>query len=214
MTPYLIKSVKGGPGDLDYKAKVTKKAAFGKDVTADTIDAMTQVVERGSGSFAQDLGRPVAGKTGSTTDNKAAWFDGFTPQLATAVGIYKGNGTESMSNLPRLRRAHRWHRPGAHLDRLHGDGAEGPEGPRVPEARRPGRRRRLHAAADHDQHDDDHDDHDDDHDHAEDHDDHDQDQRHGQTDTDQHRPAADTVTVGGRTDPDDTVDGVRPTHGG
>jgi membrane peptidoglycan carboxypeptidase len=100
VTPYLIKSAKGGPGELDYKVKVSKKAAFGKDVTADAIDAMTQVVERGSGSFAQGLGRPVAGKTGSTTDNKAAWFDGFTPQLATAVGIYKGNGTESMSKLP------------------------------------------------------------------------------------------------------------------
>lgn len=99
VSPYLIKSVKGGPGDLDYKVKVAKKAAFGKDVTADAIDAMTQVIQRGSGSFAQQLGRPVAGKTGSTTDNKAAWFDGFTPQLATAVGIYKGNGTKSMSNI-------------------------------------------------------------------------------------------------------------------
>lgn len=100
VTPYFIKTVKGGPGGLDYKVKVVKKAAFDKKVTADAIDAMTQVVERGSGSFAQGLGRPVAGKTGSTTDNKAAWFDGFTPQLATAVGIYRGDGTKSMSNLP------------------------------------------------------------------------------------------------------------------
>ena len=100
VAPYFIKTVKGGPGNLNYKAKVVKKAAFDKKVTADAIDAMTQVVERGSGSFAQGLGRPVAGKTGSTTDNKAAWFDGFTPQLATAVGIYKGDGTKSMSNLP------------------------------------------------------------------------------------------------------------------
>ena len=34
------------------------------------------------------LGRPAAGKTGTTTENKAVWFDGFTPQLAAAVGIY------------------------------------------------------------------------------------------------------------------------------
>lgn len=89
VSPYLIRTVKGGPGDLDYKVKLNRKAAFGKDVTADTIDAMTQVVERGSGSFAQELGRPVAGKTGTTTNNKAAWFNGFTPQLATAVGMYR-----------------------------------------------------------------------------------------------------------------------------
>lgn len=102
VTPYLIRSVKGGPGDLDYKVKVTKKAAFGKDVTADAIDAMTQVVQRGSGSFAQGLGRPVAGKTGTTTNNKAAWFNGFTPQLATAVGMYRTgkDGAElSMTNI-------------------------------------------------------------------------------------------------------------------
>jgi membrane peptidoglycan carboxypeptidase len=98
--PYMVKSVTGGPGELKYKAKISKKAVLDKDVTADTIDAMTQVVQRGSGQFASQLGRPAAGKTGTTTDNKSAWFDGFTPQLATAVGIYKGDATESMSNLP------------------------------------------------------------------------------------------------------------------
>ncbi len=101
-TPYLVRTVKGGPGDLDYKVKLVRKAAFGKDVTADTIDAMTQVVQRGSGSFAKALDRPVAGKTGTTTNNKAAWFNGFTPQLATAVGMYRTgkDGAElSMTNI-------------------------------------------------------------------------------------------------------------------
>ena len=100
--PYLIRTVKGGPGGMNYKAKVVKKTAFDKDVVADTVDAMTQVIERGSGSFAQALDRPVAGKTGTSTSNKSAWFDGFTPQLATAVGIYKGDGTKSMSNIDGL----------------------------------------------------------------------------------------------------------------
>ncbi len=67
---------------------------------ADTIDAMTEPIKNGTAEFAQNLGRPAAGKTGTTTDNKSAWFDGYTPQLATAVGIYKGNGTVSMTNLP------------------------------------------------------------------------------------------------------------------
>jgi membrane peptidoglycan carboxypeptidase len=96
VTPYMVKSVKGGPGGLDYKAKVTKKQGFDKDVVADAVDAMQQVVIRGSGSYAQQLGRPVAGKTGTTSDNKAAWFNGFTPQLETAVGLYSSgkNGEE------------------------------------------------------------------------------------------------------------------------
>jgi membrane peptidoglycan carboxypeptidase len=103
VTPYFIRSVKGGPGDLDYKAKPAKKVAFDKDVTADTVDAMEQVVKSGTATYAQTLGRPAAGKTGTTTDNKAAWFNGFTPQLATAVGIYSTgkNGEElSMNNVP------------------------------------------------------------------------------------------------------------------
>ena len=44
---------------------------------------------------------PAAGKTGTTTENKAVWFDGFTPQLAAAVGIYNDvNGKpEPMQNI-------------------------------------------------------------------------------------------------------------------
>lgn len=103
-TPYFIKTVKGGPGDLDYKVKVSKKPVFDKDVMADTIDAMQEPIEDGTAEYAQGLGRPAAGKTGTTSGNYAAWFDGYTPQLATAVGIYKGSGakagTVSMSDLP------------------------------------------------------------------------------------------------------------------
>ena len=103
-TPYFIKTVKGGPGDLDYKVKISKKPVFDKDVMADTIDAMQEPIEDGTAEFAQGLGRPAAGKTGTTSGNYAAWFDGYTPQLATAVGIYKGSGakagTVSMSDLP------------------------------------------------------------------------------------------------------------------
>ncbi|WP_270887065.1 transglycosylase domain-containing protein [Pedococcus sp. 5OH_020] len=102
VTPYFIQSVKGGPGGLSYKAKVAKKAVFDKDVMADTIDAMQRPIKDGTAQYAQNLGRPAAGKTGTTTGNKAAWFNGFTPQLETAVGIYSSgkNGAElSMDNV-------------------------------------------------------------------------------------------------------------------
>jgi membrane peptidoglycan carboxypeptidase len=71
---------------------------------ADTIDAMTDVVDGGTGAYASRLGRPAAGKTGTTSGNYAAWFDGFTPQLATAVGIYKDkDGTpQPMDEVPGL----------------------------------------------------------------------------------------------------------------
>jgi penicillin-binding protein 1A len=58
-------------------------------MTAYQITSMMEgVVQRGTGTDAKRLNRPVAGKTGTTNDYKDAWFIGFTPELA--VGIYVG----------------------------------------------------------------------------------------------------------------------------
>jgi membrane peptidoglycan carboxypeptidase len=93
-TPYLIAKVTS-PTMPEYKASKDLSTVFPKPVTADVTEAMTHVVtDRGAtGQKAQALGRPAAGKTGTTTDNKAAWFDGFTPQLSTAVGMFMGDGS-------------------------------------------------------------------------------------------------------------------------
>jgi membrane peptidoglycan carboxypeptidase len=98
VSPYLVKSASSTDGNFNYKARVAKKAVFDKGVMADAADAMQQVVQKGTGAYARNLGRPAAGKTGTTSDNYAAWFDGFTPQLATAVGIYKGDGSQQKKN--------------------------------------------------------------------------------------------------------------------
>jgi membrane peptidoglycan carboxypeptidase len=95
-TPYLIVTVKSADGGIDYKVKKQLTPAFDKSVTADVTDAMTHVVTEGTGKGALALGRPAAGKTGTTTDNLAVWFDGFTPQLCAAVGIYQGDGTKTI----------------------------------------------------------------------------------------------------------------------
>ncbi|MEU2622055.1 transglycosylase domain-containing protein [Streptomyces sp. NPDC007157] len=58
--------------------------------TADTVtDVLRDVVRTGTGTNAQALGRPAAGKTGTTDDYKSAWFIGYTPQLTTAVSMFK-----------------------------------------------------------------------------------------------------------------------------
>ncbi len=57
-------------------------------MTAYQITAMMQgVVTEGTASRRVKLGRPVAGKTGTTNDNRDAWFVGFTPDLVTGVYI-------------------------------------------------------------------------------------------------------------------------------
>ena len=45
------------------------------------------VVEHGTGRRVRALGRPVAGKTGTTNDFRDAWFLGFTPELVTGVWV-------------------------------------------------------------------------------------------------------------------------------
>ena len=58
-------------------------------MTAYQITSMMEgVIQRGTGTAAKVLDRPVAGKTGTTNDYKDAWFVGFTPELA--VGVYVG----------------------------------------------------------------------------------------------------------------------------
>ncbi|MFN7684415.1 MAG: penicillin-binding protein 1A [Oligoflexia bacterium] len=48
---------------------------------------MTEVVNYGTGTEARQLGRPAAGKTGTTNDYLDAWFIGFTPQVVTGVWV-------------------------------------------------------------------------------------------------------------------------------
>ena len=49
---------------------------------------MEGVIKRGTAKKLQDLGVPIAGKTGTTNENKDAWFIGFTPDLV--IGVYVG----------------------------------------------------------------------------------------------------------------------------
>ncbi|WP_208996665.1 penicillin-binding protein 1A [Stappia sp. 28M-7] len=61
-------------------------------MTAYQITSMMEgVVQRGTATSVKVLGRPVAGKTGTTNDEKDAWFVGFTPDLT--VGVFVGYDT-------------------------------------------------------------------------------------------------------------------------
>ena len=64
--------------------------------------ALQQVVQHGTGTEAQELGRPAAGKTGtaaSTGHQTSAWFVGYTPQLCAAVDFYKGTGRADLDGV-------------------------------------------------------------------------------------------------------------------
>ncbi|GGC01043.1 hypothetical protein GCM10010972_12280 [Cellulomonas carbonis] len=86
--PFIVRTVEYLDGGTAYQGGEEGAPVFEPDVMADTTYALTQVVERGSGERA-DIGRPLAGKTGTSNDNKSAWFIGYTPQLTTAVVLFQ-----------------------------------------------------------------------------------------------------------------------------
>jgi len=51
-------------------------------------EMMEGVVQRGTATVVREVGKPIAGKTGTTNDEKDVWFVGFSPDLA--VGVYMG----------------------------------------------------------------------------------------------------------------------------
>jgi penicillin-binding protein 1A len=52
------------------------------------VSIMEGVVQRGTATVVKEVGKPIAGKTGTTNDEKDAWFIGFSPDLV--VGVYLG----------------------------------------------------------------------------------------------------------------------------
>ncbi|HVM00759.1 MAG TPA: transglycosylase domain-containing protein [Egibacteraceae bacterium] len=75
-------------GEVLYSAPVRGDRAFSEQVAWTVTDVLQGVLRNGTARRA-DLGRPAAGKTGTTTNHADAWFAGYTPQL-TAV-VWMGN---------------------------------------------------------------------------------------------------------------------------
>ena len=68
---------------------VDKRERVLDPMTAYQITSMMEgVVQRGTATVVKDVGKPIAGKTGTTNDEKDAWFIGFSPDLV--IGVYLG----------------------------------------------------------------------------------------------------------------------------
>ncbi len=66
----------------------TREQVFDPRHAYQIVNIMEGVVQRGTGVRLKSLKRPLAGKTGTTNQEKDAWFIGYTPDLV--VGIYAG----------------------------------------------------------------------------------------------------------------------------
>lgn len=84
--PVVITKVVDSTGRTIYEAAPHASVAVGRKVTRAAIDIMRGVVQQGTATAA-DIGRPQAGKTGTSQSNRDLWFVGFTPKLCTAVWV-------------------------------------------------------------------------------------------------------------------------------
>ena len=85
VTPYGIRKVVTADGRLLYQHEATEERPLVAPwVAAEMTDLLQSAVLTGTGRAAQ-IGRPVAGKTGTTTSNKDGWFIGFSSGLTTGV---------------------------------------------------------------------------------------------------------------------------------
>jgi penicillin-binding protein 1A len=85
VTPYGIRKVITADGRLLYSHENDEgRVLVAPWVAAEMTDLLQSAVLSGTGRAAQ-LGRPVAGKTGTTTSNKDGWFIGFSSGLTTGV---------------------------------------------------------------------------------------------------------------------------------
>ena len=97
--PYLVTQVIGPNKGVLYEAKPETQEVFSKEVMADLTYALKAVVTGGTGAAALALGRPAAGKTGTSQSNASAWFSAYTPQLAASVAFFRDSASESLNGI-------------------------------------------------------------------------------------------------------------------
>lgn len=87
--PYSVERVETSRGKVVYRAPKTKIShQLSLNTAAEMTAMMKTVISNGTGRAAS-IGKPAAGKTGTTDDNKDAYFMGYTPNVVT--GVWVGN---------------------------------------------------------------------------------------------------------------------------
>jgi penicillin-binding protein 1A len=100
--PTTIRRVSLPNGEVLHPDQETVGAALSAGNAYQITRALEQAVARGTGTAAQ-IGRPVAGKTGTTNNFTDAWFVGYTPDLVTAVWVGYPEGLVPMTNVHGIR---------------------------------------------------------------------------------------------------------------
>lgn len=92
--PYCVERVESSNGRVIYQANSSYTRVMDTRTAAYMVEMMEQVIKIGTGKAA-NIGRPAAGKTGTTDSYKDAWFIGFTPDIVTGVWVGNDNNTSN-----------------------------------------------------------------------------------------------------------------------
>lgn len=85
--PSFIRRVESGAGELSLAGPSTPHRVMEPSVAYLTTSLLQSVIQEGTGRRARSLGRPLAGKTGTTNRAKDAWFVGYSTDLVVAVWV-------------------------------------------------------------------------------------------------------------------------------
>ncbi|BAY82890.1 1A family penicillin-binding protein [Calothrix parasitica NIES-267] len=103
--PHGITRVLSRNGEVVWSADFKEEQALDADSSAITTWMLRNVVTSGTATRAQ-IGRPAAGKTGTTDEARDLWFIGFIPQLVT--GVWLGNDNNKPTNGDSTTAAYTW----------------------------------------------------------------------------------------------------------
>ncbi len=85
--PVFITRIEDRNGNVLEESKLQRKKVIDMSTAYIMTNLLESVVESGTGWRVKKMGRPVAGKTGTTNDLFDAWFLGFTPRYTTGVWV-------------------------------------------------------------------------------------------------------------------------------
>ncbi|MEU6402141.1 transglycosylase domain-containing protein [Streptomyces sp. NPDC046985] len=83
----MIKKITKDGADVVKLPGSAMSQAVSREAADTTTSVLQSVVENGTGAPAKAIGRPAAAKTGTAENDQAAWFAGYTPDLATVVSV-------------------------------------------------------------------------------------------------------------------------------
>lgn len=87
VNPFFIRKIVDRTGHVFEENQTVSEQVVDSRIAFMAAYIMQDVVESGTGRVVKSIGRPVAGKTGTTDDMRDAWFMGFTPSLVTGVWV-------------------------------------------------------------------------------------------------------------------------------